>query len=612
MNKLISIVIPVYNCEKTIEKCINSVLMQTYKNFELILVNDGSNDNSKEICQKFCLKYNNIYFIDQKNNGVSKARNRGIEKSKGKFILFLDSDDYIDKNVLELMVKNYKKNSLIKLNYCIVNNNKKMYKKFDSYDSNIFMEKIITGEIDAYIWGTLFEKKILNKIRFNEELCYLEDLLFQLEYIQFVKKVYYIGNVDSCYNYVINNSSITSNNKNFIKKIDSVYNSLYIVNKNSNYKYIKSISKRFEHILLVELSKINKIKTFQEMLNYINDNQYISLIENIILKFVLKFKLYSLLYMYLKIRNVIKKIIKVIQFKNILIVLKNLKKELSHYIFNFLYIFYKKNNFSILNDKTIVDEIIFSSKSLCRFGDGELKWALGIKQNSFQNSNKELSTRLKNILKDNDNRNLLIGIPEGINSLNNYTNDAKFYWKNFCVKYGKRVKKIIPNHDFANTNITRPYMDYKDKSYNTIKERFDNIKRIWENKDLIIVEGEFTRLGVGNDLFDNANSIKRIICPSKNAFDVIGKIEETISKIDNSYLFLVSLGPTATVIVSDMSKKGFQLVDIGHIDIEYSWFKKGILHKEKIEGKFVNEAGGMDEIDIIDEKYEKQIIEKIL
>ena len=81
MNKLISIVIPVYNCEKTIEKCINSVLMQTYKNFELILVNDGSNDNSKEICQKFCLKYNNIYFIDQKNNGVSKARNRGIEKS---------------------------------------------------------------------------------------------------------------------------------------------------------------------------------------------------------------------------------------------------------------------------------------------------------------------------------------------------------------------------------------------------------------------------------------------------------------------------------------------------------------------------------------------------
>ena len=103
--QLLSVIVPVYNVEKFINDCIDSILGQSYKNIELILVDDGSKDRSKEICDQYSKRYGNIKVIHKKNAGVSCARNLGLEKSKGKYISFVDPDDIIEKNFLEDMLQ---------------------------------------------------------------------------------------------------------------------------------------------------------------------------------------------------------------------------------------------------------------------------------------------------------------------------------------------------------------------------------------------------------------------------------------------------------------------------------------------------------------------------
>ena len=98
---LVSIIVPVYNTEKYLKKCLDSLVNQTYKDFEIIVVNDGSTDKSSNIISKYQKKYKNIILIDKENEGLSMARNRGVQKSSGKYIIFVDSDDYVSNKLLE-------------------------------------------------------------------------------------------------------------------------------------------------------------------------------------------------------------------------------------------------------------------------------------------------------------------------------------------------------------------------------------------------------------------------------------------------------------------------------------------------------------------------------
>ena len=157
-------------------------------------------------------------------------------------------------------------------------------------------------------------------------------------------------------------------------------------------------------------------------------------------------------------------------------------------------------------------------------------------------------------------------------------------------------------------------MDYKNKDAKIIQDRIDNLKRIWNNREIIIVEGEKTKLGVNNDLFDNAKKINRIIVPSRNAFNAYDKILEAIKNISKEKLFILSIGPTATVLAKDLVELGYQAVDLGHIDIEYEWFKMGAKQKVLIKGKFVNEAvalGDLSNENITDLNYTNSIIKII-
>ena len=124
----------------------------------------------------------------------------------------------------------------------------------------------------------------------------------------------------------------------------------------------------------------------------------------------------------------------------------------------------------------------------------------------------------------------------------------------------------------------------------------------------------FSRLGVGNNLFDNAKSIKRIICPSLNSFKVYNKILKSVKKLKDKRLILIALGPTATILAFDLSILGYQAIDIGHVDIEYEWFLRKVKRKIQIKNKFVLEVRRTKYhfTKVNDSKYYKQIISYLL
>lgn len=245
---------------------------------------------------------------------------------------------------------------------------------------------------------------------------------------------------------------------------------------------------------------------------------------------------------------------------------------------------------SFYTDQKTVDLILNHRMSLSRFGDGEFRWMLEKTERSFQQCSAQLAEELTKTFQNN-NPNLLIGIPVGLFESAGCKPYVKLWWK--IVKW-EIFSKIIPYVDYSktycNASITRPYIDYMDREWS--RKSFENIRRIWDGRDCIFVEGEKTKLGVGNDLFDNARSIGRILCPAENAFEKIDEIKTAIREYAHrDSLILGALGPTASILAAHMCAEGYQFVDIGHIDIEYIWFLKKAKRREPIPGKYVNECG---------------------
>ena len=135
------------------------------------------------------------------------------------------------------------------------------------------------------------------------------------------------------------------------------------------------------------------------------------------------------------------------------------------------------------------------------------------------------------------------------------------------------------------------------------------MRKLWENRDIVVVEGKFSTLGVSNDLFKNAKSIKRILCPAINAYSKYDEILEFCQSFPKDTLFILALGPTATVLADDLSKSGYQALDLGNIDVEYIWCLKKTKKKIPIKNKFVWEAGCSTNIgEEENPEYQKQIV----
>ena len=210
MKSNISIIVPIYNAENYLKRCIDSLVNQTYKNIEVILINDGSTDNSEKIIKEY--KDKRIKYFKNKNQGIGKTRNFGIDKSTGEYIMFCDSDDYFEINACEELIKKAEKEKLdlVICDYYRDIDDKKQEDRIISFENTTLKKRpSLLNEVNLSPWNKIYSSKLIkdNKIKFNEELKY-EDTPFVIESFDKAKK---IGKVDKClYNYVIHSNSETT------------------------------------------------------------------------------------------------------------------------------------------------------------------------------------------------------------------------------------------------------------------------------------------------------------------------------------------------------------------------------------------------------------------
>jgi glycosyltransferase involved in cell wall biosynthesis len=197
---LISIIIPAYNAEKSISRCLNSVLNQSYPHFEALVINDGSKDGTGQICDEFGIKDSRIKVFHKVNGGVSSARNIGLEQVSGEFICFLDSDDWLEPDYFEQFVKNAEDREALILFNPVVHKPEGSQKKWNLNDVTytdknisegfIYLNLIKMGWINSKFYSSALVKK--HQLKFDEEVHYGEDLLFTLEYINYIKILKYL------------------------------------------------------------------------------------------------------------------------------------------------------------------------------------------------------------------------------------------------------------------------------------------------------------------------------------------------------------------------------------------------------------------------------------
>lgn len=265
---------------------------------------------------------------------------------------------------------------------------------------------------------------------------------------------------------------------------------------------------------------------------------------------------------------------------------------------------------TILDSFASIQYIIDHRCSVSRFGDGELSYFWGM-QVGFQNCDAKLVERLRHVLSVTDAPNHVVGLPYFLKNVDGTVGITRTFWGDFVCKYGKRLRSCLSEgRTYVDTQISRFYIEYHD--YERSTRQLNMLRKIWDNRDVVIIEGTQSRTGVGNDLYDNTKSLHRILGYSTNGFSHYDEMLQAITSHVNpkeGNLILLSYGPTATILAYDLAKLGYQAIDIGHLDIEYEWYLNADTDKGSIKGKYTNEAGGGNRVEeCLDERYLSQII----
>lgn len=223
-NSGISIIIPIYNAENTLARCIDSILNQTFHNWELLLIDDGSTDKSGEICDKYAEKDSRVKVFHKKNEGVSATRNLGIRISKGKYITFIDSDDEVVKDYLTILYVNMQENDIVFFfSKWIYKDNSQLEILLDSFNSSdqsaiekeieLLMNNNTGHDLLGFTWNKILKSSIIKEhhLEFIENLSISEDEIFTLDYCRYVKKIRVIP--FSLYIYYISETGLTYKKK---------------------------------------------------------------------------------------------------------------------------------------------------------------------------------------------------------------------------------------------------------------------------------------------------------------------------------------------------------------------------------------------------------------
>lgn len=266
-------------------------------------------------------------------------------------------------------------------------------------------------------------------------------------------------------------------------------------------------------------------------------------------------------------------------------------------------------------DKT-VEILLRGRKCLARFGDGEFELMCSRGRANFQDVDDRLSERLKEVLCSKED-NLLVAIANDYGRLDQYTDKAVEDIRSYMSRTVRKdhMDLLDLDREYYDAYISRPYIIYRDKR--KAGERFENLRKIWQGQDVLVVEGEHTRFGVGNDLLDNAYQIFRILVPNKNAFSKYDEIIEEVRRRGKDKLILAILGPTATILAYDLAREGYWIIDIGQLDVEYEWYLRGVEERCDIPYKCVSEVMQYGEIQTNEDedyikRYQEEVIARVL
>ena len=354
-NDKISIIVPIYNVEPYINRCLDSIINQTYTNLEIICINDGSIDNSLNILKEYQKKDKRIKIIDKKNAGVSAARNDGIKKTTGEYITFVDSDDWLELDAIEVLYNALKKEKVdvVRGNYCINysqedNSTKRQGNLYNITDRKLYtndkdfgtsvINKLIDGTIPCYVVLLLIKKEFLNNISFKENIHYLEDTIFYHELMNKIKSIYFLDKVT--YHYYDNKNSATKSSKNYYRNIFNIIEAnkyiCNIIKKSKFYEEYKIQNLNATHLtfvmeyfyimhknsiisneqIIIEINKLlnNKdIKTIIQIANIKSLPIRLRITMNLIIN-----KKYKKLFLFYKFREIANKIITIMDLNHII------------------------------------------------------------------------------------------------------------------------------------------------------------------------------------------------------------------------------------------------------------------------------------------------------
>ncbi|MDE6662377.1 MAG: GT-D fold domain-containing protein [Lachnospiraceae bacterium] len=259
------------------------------------------------------------------------------------------------------------------------------------------------------------------------------------------------------------------------------------------------------------------------------------------------------------------------------------------------------------SDEEAVSRIVDEKCSLIRFGDGEFEIIAGNDRVNFQKYDRDLSIRLKEVIQS-DQDDILIGIANNYGNLDLYSDEIADGIRGYMTDETRKnhMSLLNPSKVYYNAYMFKCYYPYKDKSKTF--ERVKLIKKIWDNRDIILIEGAQTRTGQGNDLFDNVKSIRRILCPTQNAYSKYQEILDTAKAVIKDEMVLCVLGPAGKVLSYDLIHSGYQVIDIGQIDMDYEWYRAGAEKKAPNPTKYVSQLPPAEVEDVDDETYHSQII----
>lgn len=281
--KKVSVIIPVYNSEKYISKCLDSVLNQTYQNIEVIVINDGSKDNSIKILKEYEKKYKNIILIDKKNEGVSKTRNLGIKTATGDYIMFIDNDDFIDEDYIETYMKNSDYDIVIG-SYKRIDNNNKLLFKYNLNENSRWTKYVVLAP-----WAKLYKRDFIikNKIEFID-FKIGEDVYFNLLCYSKTDNIKIIN--DFKYSWFYNNESVSNTSQRGLNKSVDITVLLDKVIKmiDMDDEYNKYFIERYVYWYLLfsgrNASKKEFINEYNKYIEYLNDHDIKNRVKSLFLK----------------------------------------------------------------------------------------------------------------------------------------------------------------------------------------------------------------------------------------------------------------------------------------------------------------------------------------